>query len=193
MDWKPLSEQEIESIIGSGCKTCGSGRYSGTDSGSGSGSGSGNDSGRSGNGRIGSLAPTCPTANKNVGDIVHMSATPMGGTAPYTVSFKKGTTLLKQFSGVTEGQNVTYDYTILSTDAGLTHVFSNSTIDSCLYLSAKTCTEQCSITINAACIPNWQCESGYTGYEADGCGNRRLNVTCIMPTCGTPTCNLVIT
>lgn len=195
MNWKPLNQQEIESITsitGIGCKTCGN-SDSGGDSGRGGNSG-GSGNSRSENGSlISSLAPTCPTSNKNVGDIVHMSARPVGGTAPYTVSFKKDTTLLRQLSGVTEGQIVTYDYTVLSTDAGITHVFSNSITDSCIYFSAKTCTEQCSITINAACIPNWQCESGYTGYEADGCGNRRLSALCILPTCGTPACNLVIT
>jgi len=127
-NWQPLSEKEIESITGiatvtgTGCETC--------------------------SGEIGSLAATCPTSNKNVGDIVRMNARPMGGTAPYTVSFKKGTTLLKQFSGVSEGQTVTYDYTTLSTDAGLTQVFSDNTIDSCS-AGAKSCNEQCSITVNA--------------------------------------------
>lgn len=131
VNWKPLSEQEIQSIIGItkevniGCRSC--------------------------NSKIGSLAPVCPGMNKNIGDIVHMSATPVGGTAPYTVSFKKGVgtsaILLKQFTGVTEAQIVTYDYTILSADAGATSVFSDNTIDSCS-VGAKSCNEQCSITVN---------------------------------------------
>lgn len=29
------------------------------------------------------------------------------------------------------------------------------------------------------CVPDWQCEIPYTGYEVDGCGNRRENVDCI--------------
>lgn len=29
------------------------------------------------------------------------------------------------------------------------------------------------------CTPNWQCESGQTGYETDGCGNRRENPACL--------------
>lgn len=33
----------------------------------------------------------------------------------------------------------------------------------------------------AACTPNWQCEPGYTGYETDGCGNRRRNTACDQP------------
>jgi len=31
---------------------------------------------------------------------------------------------------------------------------------------------------SSPCIPNWQCEQPLNGYEADGCGNRRLNTTC---------------
>ena len=132
VNWKPLSRQEIESIENSieniGCKSCIGG----------SGIGS----------IIGSLAPTCSVTSKTVGQIVHMSAKPTGGTAPYTVSFKKGTVLLKQFTGVAEIQSVAYDYTTLSTDVGITHIFSTSTTDSCS-TGAKTCNEQCSITVNA--------------------------------------------
>ncbi len=36
------------------------------------------------------------------------------------------------------------------------------------------------------CIPNWQCEPGQTGYETDGCGNRRLNSACNPPPQPTP-------
>lgn len=39
------------------------------------------------------------------------------------------------------------------------------------------------VTINktlysTSCVPVWQCEPDQTGYEADGCGNRRLNPVC---------------
>lgn len=156
LDWKPLNEQDIRLIrevtgiveqTNIGCRSCG-----------------GN---RNGN-LISSLAPICPTSNKNVGDIVHMSATPTGGTAPYTVSFRKGNPvdatamLLKQFTGATEGQEVTYDYTILSTDAGAAHTLSVNTIDSCS-VGAKFCNEQCSVTVNAIVV------------------------------CNVPTCNLIVT
>lgn len=30
---------------------------------------------------------------------------------------------------------------------------------------------------STSCVPAWQCEPGLTGYEADGCGNRRLSPT----------------
>ena len=38
----------------------------------------------------------------------------------------------------------------------------------------------CIITTNV-CVPGWQCEPGQTGYEIDGCGNRRLNPACTLP------------
>jgi len=57
----------------------------------------------------------------------------------------------------------------------------------------------------ATCVPDWQCESPLSGYEFDGCGNRRLNPACnpqegdkdyagtyefIGPPSGQPTINL---
>lgn len=160
MNWEPLSEQEIQSIqsiieqIGEGYHTCG---------------------GRSKNEEklsetIRNLAPTCPSVSGKVGDIVHLSAKPTGGTAPYTTSFNKGTgttaTLLKQITNITEAQTITYDYTTTDVDANLTQTFSVVTTDSCSG-SAKQCTESCSVTIGA-----------------------------IVPTptaCGIPVCNLVVT
>jgi len=35
----------------------------------------------------------------------------------------------------------------------------------------------CTITTNV-CVPGWQCEPGQTGWEIDGCGNRRENPAC---------------
>lgn len=32
---------------------------------------------------------------------------------------------------------------------------------------------------STSCVPNWQCEPGQTGYEVDGCGNRRENPLCL--------------
>jgi len=34
------------------------------------------------------------------------------------------------------------------------------------------------ISFTPPCIPTWQCEPGQTGYDADGCGNRRANPAC---------------
>lgn len=35
----------------------------------------------------------------------------------------------------------------------------------------------------AVCQPNWRCEPGQTGWEIDGCGNKRLNPACNPPAC----------
>jgi hypothetical protein len=39
----------------------------------------------------------------------------------------------------------------------------------------------CTIATNV-CVPIWQCEPGQTGYEIDGCGNRRANTDLCNPT-----------
>jgi hypothetical protein len=38
-----------------------------------------------------------------------------------------------------------------------------------------------SVTLIHVCVPNWQCEQPFDGYENDGCGNRRLNASCSPP------------
>lgn len=39
-------------------------------------------------------------------------------------------------------------------------------------------------TLIAACVPAWKCELPLTGYETDGCGNRRANPACNPPQIG---------
>ena len=34
------------------------------------------------------------------------------------------------------------------------------------------------INVTNPCVPFWQCEPGGTGFEVDGCGNRRPNAAC---------------
>ena len=34
-------------------------------------------------------------------------------------------------------------------------------------------------SIVAPCVPDWQCEQPFSGYEEDGCGNRRENTECV--------------
>ncbi len=43
--------------------------------------------------------------------------------------------------------------------------------------SGKLC-ENGYCVADAGCVPVWRCESPMTGYETDGCGNRRLNTAC---------------
>ena len=33
-------------------------------------------------------------------------------------------------------------------------------------------------TTTTVCVQNWQCEPGLTGFEIDGCGNKRENPAC---------------
>lgn len=42
-------------------------------------------------------------------------------------------------------------------------------------------TGTCIITTNV-CVPVWQCEPGQTGWEIDGCSNKRPNPACNPPT-----------
>ncbi len=64
-----------------------------------------------------SLTP-CPSESMSPGDVLELKASASGGTAPYTVNFKKGGSNLPSgtFYGITEGEIKTYQYTILSTD-----------------------------------------------------------------------------
>lgn len=123
MDWKPLNENIIRSIV----NTVNS--YQ-------------------------SLVATCTSTSKTAGDIVHMSATPTGGIASYTVVFKKDATVLSQIVGVAEAQIKTYDYTTVTADISTTpHVFSVTITDSCTGTGGpKTNTESCSITVVAPVV-----------------------------------------
>lgn len=108
---------------------------------------------------IENMAPTCFNLSKKVGDIVHMLARPTSGTAPYTVTFKKGSgenvVSLKQVANISEGQMITYDYTLIDQDAGLTQTFSVITDDSCPG-GSKQGVESCNVSVEAlpaACNP----------------------------------------
>lgn len=102
--------------------------------------------------KIESMAPICFNLTKKVGDTVHMLARPASGTAPYTVTFKKGAdtsaTLLKQVVNISEGQMITYDYIITNQDAGLTQTFSVITDDSCPNGSQQG-VESCNVSVEA--------------------------------------------
>lgn len=114
---------------------------------------------------IADLSATCTGTSKTVGDIVHLSAQPNGGTAPYKVTFNKDSGALgSQIINVVENQLVTYDYTTVNSDISTTaHAFSATTIDSCS-TGAKTITETCNVTVSA-----------------------------VSATCNMPACNLIVT
>lgn len=149
MEWKPLNEKSIQTIMGiieMGIIEKGRGK----------------EKDEIEINKLIYMVPTCSNLNKKVGDIVHLLARPTGGTAPYTISFNKGTTLLKQIVNVSEGQVMTFDYTLTDTDANLTQTFSSVILDSC-GSGPKQCIESCDITVVG------------------------------LITCGTPSCNLVVT
>ena len=97
---------------------------------------------------IDSMAPTCGSMSKSVGDIINLGAIPRGGTAPYKVEFYKGSTTstpIKTFNNVTEVQSVTTTYTTLSNDSGSIDFITKVT-DSCSQ-GPKTNEERCTVTI----------------------------------------------
>jgi hypothetical protein len=97
---------------------------------------------------------TCTGTSKTVGDIVHLSAQPSGGMAPYKVTFTKDSGALgSQIINVAKNQLVTYDYPTVSGDISTTaHVFAATTIDSCA-TGAKTNTESCNVMVSAVPCP----------------------------------------
>lgn len=136
---------------------------------------------------IKSLTPACNITTKVTGQTVSLSATPSNGIAPYTVIFKKNGITIKTLTGITEGTNVPYQYTLLSTDTG-SQVFSATTSYVCSDGSTVSNTESCTITVtSSSCIPDgtWHCEldaSGKnTGYRLDSCNQAKILNTTICP------------
>lgn len=95
---------------------------------------------------------TCTKTNGIVGDIIHLKATPVEGTASYTVKFYKDTTVIVTYTGVGENVQKTYDYTLVSGDEG-SRVFKVEITDSCVG-GAKSCAEQCTVTVTACSTPS---------------------------------------
>lgn len=95
-----------------------------------------------------STLATCPSSAKIVGDIVTLSCKPISGTPPYTVVFKKGTTILTTYTNVSEGEINTYNYTTVPGDIGIP-TFTVTITDSCP-TGAKTVTDTCNVTVNQA-------------------------------------------
>jgi len=93
---------------------------------------------------------TCTKTSGVVGNVVTLKSTPTTGTAPYTVKFWKDTTLLTTFTNVPENTLKTYNYTLVAADIG-SRIFKVDIADSCAS-TAKTCAEQCTVTVTAACV-----------------------------------------
>jgi hypothetical protein len=118
-----------------------------------------------------SLTPTCNVTSKTVGQVVTLTATPKGGTAPYSVEFvKNGTIEIQTFTNVSEGQTLTSKYTLVSSDVGSV-LFSAAVSDSCPS-GSKEVSENCTITVNS---------------PSPGPGPGP------SPTCNSPIANLILT
>lgn len=122
----------------------------------GSGCGCGTSAG--GGASIRTLAPTCPGA-KIVGQTVHLTSTPTGGTpgaAGYTVEFRRGAlpgTPLPNgtFTGVSENTLKSIDYVLVPADSPSVTLSVNVT-DNCP-TGAKSNTESCVVTVGTCNVP----------------------------------------
>lgn len=97
----------------------------------------------------------CPTEVMSAGDVLNIASTPSGGTAPYTVVFRKGGIDLTggAFAGVGEGMTKNVQYTILDVDSA-SITFEASHTDSC----GKICSKICTISKVAAVCPEPSCD-----------------------------------
>ncbi len=104
-------------------------------------------------GGIRTLNPaTCPGA-KYVGQEITLDSTPTGGTAPYSIEFRRNGTALPSgsFTGVPEGSLRTMKYTLVAGDTPSVTISVYIT-DSCPS-GAKTNTDQCVVTVSACNVP----------------------------------------
>lgn len=99
--------------------------------------------------RVQSLAPSCQTTIKMVGDTVNMSSNPTGGVSPYTYTFWKispnqQVRTILQSSGIN-----TLQYTLTANDEG-SIVFGVTVNDSCPN-GTKVAEEYCILNITQQC------------------------------------------
>jgi len=106
---------------------------------------------------IKTLVPVCP-GNKMVGQVLHLTSTPTGGTpgTGYTVEFRRGAlpgTALPNgtFTDVPEGSPRTLDYTLVPADAP-SNTFSVYITDNCP-TGAKNNTESCLVNVGTCNVP----------------------------------------
>lgn len=99
---------------------------------------------------IETLAANCTITSKKVGQVVTLSASPSGGTAPYRVVFtKNGIALGNSFTYVAEGATVTTTYTLVASDVG-SQVFGAYTVDNCLPNALTSSVQSCSVNVTAS-------------------------------------------
>lgn len=83
---------------------------------------------------------------KNTGDHVALTAKGHGGTAPYTITFKRAGIALPNgiFTGVLENEVKTFDYVVTTSDKPLL-TLSSDVADSCS--GSITCSDSCTISV----------------------------------------------
>ena len=107
-------------------------------------------------GGIKAMSPaTCPTG-KMVGQQITLTSTPTGGTAPYSVEFRRGAlpgTPLPNgtFTGVAEGSPRTMNYTLVAADSP-SMTISVYITDSCP-TGAKNNTDSCVLDVGTCNVP----------------------------------------
>lgn len=101
---------------------------------------------------IETMTKTCTKTSAFVGELITLKASGSGGTAPYTISFKKGGVEIQKFTGVAEGVQNNVVTPVLASDVGTIVVYSVDITDSCPG-GPKTCTETCSVTVAACPLP----------------------------------------
>lgn len=109
------------------------------------------------NAKVVTLSPAiCAPDAKTTGSVVTMKSTPTGGTAPYTVKFKKNNVDLTggTFTGVGEGVLKTFTYTVVSADKPQ-FTLSVVVTDSCV-AGSKSCTEECIVRICDTPVCNFE-------------------------------------
>ena len=98
---------------------------------------------------------TCPPTGKKVGNILTLSATPVNGTAPFTIRFQRNSVDIVggTFTNVPLNQTKTIQYTLQTTDIPSVNL-STLITDSCIDPSPQTLTDTCNIAVSACVAPS---------------------------------------
>ena len=99
---------------------------------------------------IQTLAKTCPTTSKTVGDTVTLKCTATAGTSPFTITFKKNGVVLTTYTNVLANTQVSTT-NVVTTVRSVT--YSSDCLDSCINPSPLSITETCIVNVLAACVP----------------------------------------
>ena len=98
---------------------------------------------------------TCPPTGKKVGNILTLSATPVNGTAPFTIRFQRNSVDIVggTFTNVPINQTKTIQYTLQTIDIPSVNI-STLITDSCIDPSPQTLTDTCAIAVSSCVNPS---------------------------------------